>query len=388
MSSVSVLPAVEEGGVSLLERPVPGPSAIVPNTFEYHRVERPQDLPAADPRAVDVAVLDMNHGWPNLGHDSLVQSVREAAGEVGETLLDAGLTVRAISFDVRRAGGVPEGPGGRFALYLGTGGPGHLDPFQNDGVHEFSQGIRENPSWEAPLYHLFDAILKDDRAALLAVCHTFGVICRFTGVAAPALRGADKGGKSSGVLENVLTAEAEAHPWFGRFTAELAGNQPGRLRILDNRLFDLIPTGGALPAGMTPIGYETLGVGGPPGDAITMIEFARDRAGIMPRVFGVNHHPEILDRDGQLAILAAKLDRGDVSREWIEERYEILTRTYAGEDSDDLLRWTSEATLLDPMRYHLAREVRRRAESFGRAVGPLEDRVVETAPSAPHPTEG
>lgn len=344
--------------------------------FRYHRVEHARDLPAPDPRAIDVAILDMNHGWPNLGHDSLVHSVQEAAGESGGALAEAGLTVRAISFEVRASGLVPEIPGGRFALYLGTGGPGHLDPYRNDGVHEWSQGIHENPEWEAPLFHLFDAILKDERAALLAVCHTFGVICRWTGIAEPVLRGPEKGGKSTGVLENVFTPAAEAHPWFGRFTAETpGGGPPGRLRILDNRLFDLIPHR-PLPAGMTAIGYETLGVGGPPGDAITMIELARDRDGVMPRVFGVNHHPEVMDRGRQRLILEQKLARGEVSKAWADERYEILTRAYPGEDSDRLLGVTSKATLVDPLRYHLARQVRQRAEAFGRDVGRLEERVL------------
>lgn len=368
--------------MSLLERPSDGGLADV---FRYHRVEEPHDLPVPDRRAIDVAILDMNHGWPNLGHDSLVQSVREAAGDVAPVLREAELFVRAISFDVRRTALVPEIPGGRFALYLGSGGPGHLDPYRNDGLHEYSQGIHENPAWEAPLFHLFDAILGDPRAALLAVCHTFGVLCRFAGVAEPVLRGADKGGKSSGVLENVLTPEAEAHPWFGRFTAEPAGGTPGRLRILDNRLFDLIPGPALLPAAMMAIGYETLGVGGPPGDAITMIEFARDPGGVMPRVFGVNHHPEVIDRRRQMLILEQKLERGEVSQAWVDERVEILTRTYAGEDSDHLLRWTSEATLLEPLRFHLTRQVRLRAQTLGFPTTLHEDRLLDEAPAASAP---
>ena len=61
---VTDCPASEPGGV-----------------FDYVRVEKAEDLPAADPRTVDVAVLDMNHGWPNLGHDSLVHAVMDAACE-------------------------------------------------------------------------------------------------------------------------------------------------------------------------------------------------------------------------------------------------------------------------------------------------------------------
>jgi hypothetical protein len=346
--------------------------------FEYVRVERPEDLPPADPRLVDVAVLDMNHGWPNLGHDGLVHSLLDIACELLPRVEESGVRVRALSFDVRRSGMVPEPPGGRFGLYLGTGGPGSLDPYENDGVSEFSQGIREDPSWQAPVFDLFDRILADEGAALLAVCHTFGVLCRWSGLARPVLRGPEKGGKSAGVLENVLAPEAAGHPWFRRFGRELAGGE--RLRILDNRLFDLIPGTAPFPAGMTPIGWETAGVGGPRGEAITMIEMARDAAGTMPRIFGVNHHPEVLDRARQIQIVEQKLERGEVSADWVKERLEALTRTFPDEDSEQLLRQTSNYTLLGPLRFHLWRQVRRRIESLGFTSDLHEDRVAEGLP--------
>ena len=332
--------------------------------FDYVRVERPEDLPPPDPRVVDVAVLDMNHGWPNLGHDSLIHSLLDISGELlpnaGETR-ETGVRVRAISFDVRRSGMIPEPPGGRFSLYVGTGGPGSLDPHENDGSSERSQGIREDPSWQEPLFHLFDRILAHESAALLAVCHTFGVMCRWSGLARPVLRGPEKGGKSAGVLENVLATEARRHPWFQRFAGKLHG---GRLRILDNRLFDLIPRPGPFPPGMMPIGWETLGVGGPRGEAITMIEFARDPGGTMPRIFGVNHHPEVADHERQLQIVDEKLARGEVSARWVAERREALTRTFPDEDSEQLLAQTSEYTLWEPMRFHLRRQARLRMESL------------------------
>jgi len=348
--------------------------------FEYVRVERPEDLPPADPRIVDIAVLDMNHGWPNLGHDSLVHALLDDACELLPIAEETGVRVRALSFDVRRSGMIPEPPGGRFSLYLGTGGPGHIDPYQNDGVSAISQGIREDPSWQAPLFRLFDRILADESAALLAVCHTFGVLCHWSGLARPVLRGPEKGGKSTGVLENVLTAEACDHPWFRLFCERLGPGE--RLRILDNRLFDLIPSGPTFPAGAVPIAWETQGVGGPPGDALTMLELARDRGGVMPRVFGVNHHPEIVDRARQLVILEQKLERGEVSAQWVEERLEALTRTLPGEDSDFRLQRTSDYTLLQPLRFHLWRQVRLRTESLGYQAGLDEDRVAAGPPLA------
>jgi hypothetical protein len=341
--------------------------------FEYVRVERPEDLPPAEPRIVDVAVLDMNHGWPNLGHDCIVHALLDIACGLLPISEETGVRVRALSFDVRRSGQIPEPPGGRFAIYAGTGGPGHIDPRANDGLSPESQGIAEDPSWQAPLFRLFDAIVDDPEAALLAVCHTFGVMCHWSGAARPVLRGPEKGGKSTGVLENVLDGRAVGHPWFHRFGEELG--RGGRLRVMDNRLFDLIPQGDRLPAGALPIGWETLGVGGPPGDAVTMIEFARDRGGLMPRVFGVNHHPEIVNRAGQMAILEQKVERGEVTAQWAAERREILTRSYPAEDSEHLLQLTSDYTLLGPLRFHLQRQVRRRAESLGFTVDLDEERT-------------
>lgn len=355
------------------------PSDAPCGAFEYARIERPEDLPAADPKIVDVAVLDMNHGWPNLGHDSLVHALLDTACELLPIAEETGVRVRALSFDVRRTGMIPEAPGGRFSLYLGTGGPGHLDPHENDGVSAFSQGIREDPSWQAPLYRLFDHVMDDDTAALLAVCHTFGVMCHWSGLARPVLRGPEKGGKSTGVLENVLAPEAQEHPWFHRLGEEL--DEEGRMRILDNRLFDLIPDGSPFPSSTTPIGWETLGVGGPQGDAITMLELARDKAGVMPRVFGVNHHPEIVDRARQLVILEQKLERGEVDAQWVAERREVLTRTFPHEDSDVRLQRTSDYTLLGPLRFHLWRQMRLRLESLGHGTAGLhEDRAAQGLP--------
>ncbi|HSN86955.1 MAG TPA: hypothetical protein VL025_09375 [Thermoanaerobaculia bacterium] len=320
-----------------------------------------------------MAVLDMNHGWPNLGHDCLVHALLDASCEILPVAEETGVRVRALSFDVRRSGLVPELPGGRFSLYVGTGGPGHIDPHENDGMSEWSQGIREDPSWQAPLYKLFDGVLAHESAALLAVCHTFGLLCHWSGLAQPVLRGPEKGGKSSGVLENVLAPESDRHPWFHRFSEELPDGE--RFRILDNRLFDLIPDHDSFPSGITPIGWETQGVGGPRGDALTMLELARDTTGVMPRVFAVNHHPEISDRERQLRIVEQKLERGEVSAQWVAERRDALTRTFPDEDSEQRLQRTSNFTLLGPLRFHLRRQMRLRAESLGFAVDVHEDRV-------------
>jgi hypothetical protein len=348
--------------------------------FEYVRVERPEDVPALDPRVVDVPLLDMNHGWPNLGHDSLVHAVMDSACEAMEALEEAGLRIRVLSYDVRRSGVLPEGPGERFSVYLGTGGPGHIDPRRNDGVAEEAQGVNENPAWEPGTFALFDAIADHEAAALLGVCHTFGILCRWSAAAEPILRGPEKG-KCTGVLENVLDPGAREHPWFRHFARQL--DSEGRLRVVENRLFDLVPPAEGLPSGVQAIGWEALGVGGRRGDAVTMLEFARDPAGVLPRVFAVNHHPEIVDRFRQVMILSQKRERGEVSEQWYQERLDILTGSLPDEDVDRRLHLTSDFTLLGPLRFHLFRQLRTRVESRGRGIGFHEDRVLQAVGGEP-----
>ena len=269
---------------------------------------------------------------------------------------------------------IPEPPGGRFSLYLGTGGPGHIDPYANDGVSESSQGIREDPSWQAPLYRLFDRIVDDESAALLAVCHTFGVMCHWSGLARPVLRGPEKGGKSTGVLENVLDAGGVRAPLVPPLRRGARRRRPAAHPRQPPLRPDPAPRAAADRRHCRSAGRRSASAARP-GDAITMMEFARDAGGAMPRVFGVNHHPEIVDRARQLLILRQKLERGEVNAQWVNERREALTSGYPDEDSEHRLRLTSDYTLLKPLSFHLQRQMRLRTESLGFAVGPREDMV-------------
>jgi hypothetical protein len=312
--------------------------------FEYIRLED-DSLPEARRDCVDVALLDMNHSWPNVGHDSLVHIVLEAAATLRDELERAGVKVRLLSHDVRRRNAIPASPNGRFQIYIGTGGPGHLDPRLNDGKHEWSQGVDESEAWEAPLFRLFDDILADRNAAMIAVCHSFGLVCRWSGVAAPMLRGE----KSSGMPLNRLSREALQHPWFAQFARELPDHQ--HFRVVDNRLFDLILES---PGKSIPIAFEAAG-----STALTMIELARDASGAMPRFIGVNHHPEIIDRDHIMQVLDEKRAHGEVSDRWYTERATTMRDLFRGEQERQS-RLTSQYTLIEPLRYQLARVVRER----------------------------
>jgi hypothetical protein len=299
--------------------------------FEYVRIDG--DVPPPRHDRVDVALLDMNHLWPNLGHDSLVHIVLETAESLREELGEA--KVRVLSFDVRYRDQVPEP--GRFRIHIGTGGPGHLDPRLNDGASEWSQGVNETGAWEQPLFRLFDEILADESASMLAVCHSFGLVCRWSGIARPVLRTE----KSSGLRINRLSREAMHHPWFEQFASELSDHQ--HFHVVDNRLFDLI----LVDAGKAqPIAFEAEG-----SSALTMVELARDASGTMPRFLAFNHHPEIVDREHVLQVLDEKRIHGEVDQQWYEERVRTMLELFGEKERQS--RLTSEYTLFAPLRFHL-----------------------------------
>lgn len=311
--------------------------------FEYVRVQGP--APQGQRDRIDVAVLDMNHAWPNVGHDAVVNAVLGVAGEFQQQLAGAGVKVRALSYDVRRSDAIPAAPDGQLQLYLATGGPGHLDPRQNDGLSLSSQGVREETTWEAPLFRLFEAIVRHPSAALIAICHSFGLLCRWSGVARPVLRET----KSSGLPLNVLSDAAAQHPWFRRFASELSDGR--HFRVIDNRLFDLIVE--------NPGGANCIAFAGDASAALTLVEFARDAEGMMPRVFGMNYHPEIIDRQHILSVLEEKLAHGEVSDEWFQERATTLRDLLQGENERQS-QLTSRYTFLEPLRHHLGRLVAER----------------------------
>ena len=110
------------------------------------------------------------------------------------------------------------------------------------------------------------------------------------------------------------------------------------------------------------LSHETRGLGGPRGDAVTMIEVARNASGTMPRILGVNHHPEIVNRARQLTILRKRMERGEVSPAWFSERAAALTQDI-DDHGDQSLRLTSSYTFLAPLRFYLHREAERRARA-------------------------
>ncbi|MBK9387900.1 MAG: hypothetical protein IPN34_24040 [Planctomycetes bacterium] len=347
--------------------------------FEVRPVDPQRGLPPAEEGAIDVVALDMNAGWPNLGFDSMLFAVRDAVCDLAALLEGKNLRVRVLSYDVRSDVVVPRHEPGRFALYLSSGGPGHIDPRRNDGESEIAQGVRDDPAWEAPLAQLFEDVLADENAAFLAICHSFGLLYRHLGQARVAVRGPEKGGKSSGQKMIALTDEALQHPWFGRLARGAIG---GRFRALDSRLCDLLaPEGANGTAAHTVLAHETLPTSGDRGDAVTLVEFARDREGVMPRVYGTNFHPEVVGRERFRMVLEERRASGRTTEKWYQERLEILEQAFPPDGDEAPLLRTSDLTFLGPLRFHLYRQVRERLEALGHDAGPLhEHRVLGRTP--------
>lgn len=299
-------------------------------SFTFIRPLTQADIPAPDTDFIDVHILDMNHAWQNAGHDSIVALIRRLASDFAPSLSGAGASIRLISHCVRDRLLLPVPVAGP-ALYIGTGGPGHIDPRENVRDDLESGQILETDLWEEPLFALFDAIEENDDAMFYGVCHSFGLLCRWSGVAAPVLRGPEKGGPSIGIVENVLTEQAQAHPWFSRLAKHLPDGK--HLPVVDSRHYDLMPRRAKFPRGTTPIAYESPVRGGTAGEALTMCEFARKANGT-PRFFAANHHPEIPEASELAALLDRKLSDGEVTQEWYETRAALLTQIRADDHSE------------------------------------------------------
>jgi hypothetical protein len=298
-----------------------------------------------------VAVLDMNHGFPNLGHASVVGRLERIGAEERDRLGTSAPEVRVVSYDVRRGLAVPSSAA-RFPLVVGTGGPGALDPRENDGVSPLAQGIAEDPAWEAPLWRFFDALLARRGCALFGICHTFGLLARWSGFGEAVARGPEKG-KSAGAVPNRLTAEAAAHPWFGGYYRT---GPDGRVRVLDSRLFDILPSGRG-PG--TILAWEA-DAAGERGEAATMVELDRFADG-SPRVWAVNHHPEIGGAEEQRESLLRLASEREVGPGWLEERLRALEAFDVSVEVERELRATRAFTFEEPVRAVLARALAERS---------------------------
>ena len=95
-----------------------------------------------------------------------------------------------------------------------------------------------------------------------------------------------------------------------------------------------------------------------------MMEFARHPDG-SPRILGVNHHPEIIDREHILTVLEEKRAHAMVTEEWYRERAATMKDLFCGEAEFESQR-TSHYTLIEPLRRQMARVVAERCGADAR----------------------
>jgi hypothetical protein len=132
---------------------------------------------------------------------------------VGAPLAAAGISsARSPSTSVARCRSPT--PGRPVRVYVGTGGPAISTPL-NDGSDPRA-GCRRGSGWEAPL---FRCSMRSPSATTprSSPCATrSGLMCRWLHVADPVARGPEKGGKSEGVLDNLLTEPRASTRCFAR----------------------------------------------------------------------------------------------------------------------------------------------------------------------------
>ncbi|HTS02517.1 MAG TPA: hypothetical protein VMN04_08335, partial [Thermoanaerobaculia bacterium] len=76
-------------------------------SLAYVRVTTPAEEPPPEPGVVDFAVLDMHHGYANLGHASIVESLLNYAHDERVRRNGNAPGVRVLSYDVRAGHAIP-----------------------------------------------------------------------------------------------------------------------------------------------------------------------------------------------------------------------------------------------------------------------------------------
>ena len=176
-------------------------------------------------------------------------------------------------------------------------------------------------------------------------------------------------------MENVLSSVATHHPWFEGFARDTGS---ARFRAIDSRLFDLVPDP-AKALKVAPLSFETATAEGEQGEALTGVEFARDPSGTMPRMFGVNHHPEIMDAGRQKVIIETLWSRGEVTKDWYDERMKVLAQGKRDPELAQQLAITTGFTFVWPLRFHIVKNLRTMAGLLNRAFDLHEDDITQRA---------
>jgi homoserine O-succinyltransferase/O-acetyltransferase len=125
-----------------------------------------------------VAVLDLYNGTPNQGMRCIRDLLRDANGRYG------GVEIQFTEFDVRAREEIPDLT---FDMYISSGGPG--SPYDGEGSQ-----------WEKNYFNWLDEVYSNNennrisRKYLMAICHSFQMMCRHFALAEVVKRKSDSFG--------------------------------------------------------------------------------------------------------------------------------------------------------------------------------------------------
>ena len=208
---------------------------------------------------VDVAVLDMNHGWPNLGHDSLVHAVLDAACEAtGRARGGRDARARAL---VRRAplghaAGAPGPPLLALSRHRRAGAP--RPARATTACARNRRASARTPRGSSPPSRCSTRSGATSRRRS-SPCATPSACCA-AGRARP--RPCCAGRRRASAAASSRTSWRCRRPSTPGSAASPSSCGPSaRLRVVENRLFDLIPRPDGFPPGAVPIALRDPGRG-------------------------------------------------------------------------------------------------------------------------------
>ncbi len=143
-------------------------------------------------KAIKVAVIDMNNGFPNQGMrgiQELLQSYRKQSE----------LNLTYDLFDLRQKGEIPDLS---YHIYISSGGPG--SPFDGEGE-----------KWENDFFFLLDEIegfnaQNEQKKHVFLICHSFQLACRKYGLGKVTPRKSN----AFGIFPINLTSDGHEEPIF------------------------------------------------------------------------------------------------------------------------------------------------------------------------------
>lgn len=251
----------------------------------------------SDP-AIRVAILDLYKGEPNQGMRCIRQQMAEAAGRHPEVRFDV------TEFDVR---GKDQVPGLDFDLYISSGGPG--SPYDGAGS-----------VWESRYFGLLDAVWNHNqgvgsRKYLLAICHSFQLMCIHFGLADVQPRRSG----SFGILPVHLTDKGLADSLLSKLPDPFYGADFREWQVLQPRQESLQSLGASLLAIEKDRPHVPL-------------ERAVMAMRVSPEIIGTQFHPEA-DPEGMRAHFSKAAQKAAIIGRHGQAKYDEILYRMADPDS-------------------------------------------------------